>query len=319
MRKIILLITKCFFLVLLVGMIYYVYMKATETIILDKTQPEYIASKSFIYICDHYTENPISDSNKLPRTYPTKDGELIYIHNTALQNFVFYYLPKIKYKFVLLSGDCDKTIPDEEMRSSNIIVNHPLLITWYAQNTTVINDKLKQLPIGLDYHTLVNKSMGWGKQQSIIEQEIEVNRIRNKSLTITKQNKCYANYHLNMAFAKYGYDRYDAKNQVPNELVYYELKKVPRIESWNNMIQYKYVISPLGNGLDCHRTWEAIILGCIPIVKTSVLDPLYEGLPVLIVNKWTDVTKELLDNYKPNYNNIEKIKIQYWIDKFRRI
>jgi len=173
------------------------------------------------------------------------------------------------------------------------------------------------LPIGLDYHTLVNKSTSWGKQKSVIEQEIIVNNIRNKSLTITKQNKCYANYHLNMAFSKYGYDRYDAKNQVPDTLVYYEPKKVSRIESWNKMIQYKYVISPLGNGLDCHRTWEAIILGCIPIVKTSVLDSLYDGLPVLIVNNWSDITQKLLDNYKPNYNNIEKIKFQYWIDKFK--
>jgi hypothetical protein len=285
--------------------------------IMDKNQPIFIASKSFIYMCDHYTPYPMSESWEIPDTYPTKDGELIYIHNTAIEQFVNWYLPNIKYKFILLYGDTDKTIPDDDPKISNIIVNHPLLIVWYSQNCTQITDKLKQLPIGLDYHTLVNGSMSWGKQQTIADQENDIIQLANKN--IPKINKCYANFHLNMTFARYGYDRYDAKREIPENLVFYEPQKVLRYTSWKNMLNYKYVISPLGNGLDCHRTWEAIVLGCIPIVKTSVLDPLYEGLPVLIVNNWSDVTKELLDNYKPNYNNIEKIKMQYWIDKFRQI
>ena len=33
-------------------------------------------------------------------------------------------------------------------------------------------------------------------------------------------------------------------------------------------------------------------LGCIAIVKTSVLDPLYEDLPVWIVQDWKEVTRD---------------------------
>jgi hypothetical protein len=116
--------------------------------------------------------------------------------------------------------------------------------------------------------------------------------------------------------AKYGYDRRDAYANINRELTYYEPNKVLRLESWKNMIKYKYVISPLGNGLDCHRTWEAIILGCIPIVKKSGLDPMYDGLPVLIVNDWKDITQDLLDNYKPDNSNIKKIYMDYWINLF---
>ena len=159
--------------------------------------------------------------------------------------------------------------------------------------------------------------MSWGKQQTILEQENDILTLL--KMNQPKINKCYANYHLNMAFARYGYDRYDAQSQVPKDLVYYEPLKTTRIKSWTKMINYKYVISPLGNGLDCHRTWEAIILGCIPIVKTSVLDPLYIGLPVLIVKDWSDINQELLDTYIPDYKNINKIKIKYWIDKLKYI
>ena len=55
-----------------------------------------------------------------------------------------------------------------------------------------------------------------------------------------------------------------------------------------------FCLSPHGNGLDCHRTWEAIALGCIPVVKTSPLDRLFSGLPVLIVNSWSDLNESLL-------------------------
>jgi hypothetical protein len=292
-----------------------IYKKIFELFIMDKTQPIYIASKSFIYLCDHYTSNPLSESINIPDTYPIKDGDKIYIHNTALGNFVNKYLPNIKYKFILLSGDTDKTIPDDEQNNSNVILNHPLLIKWYSQNCTKITDKLKQLPIGLDYHTLANMSMSWGKQQSLIEQENDISMLLN--MNVPKINKCYANYHLtNLDNLRYGYDRKDANIQVPKNLVYYEPTKVQRIDSWKKMINYKYVISPHGNGLDCHRTWEAIILGCIPIVKTSKLDLLYDGLPVLIVQNWSDITQELLDTFIPKYTNIERIKMEYWINIF---
>ena len=80
-------------------------------------------------------------------------------------------------------------------------------------------------------------------------------------------------------------------------------------------------VSPHGNGLDCFRTWEAIYLGCIPIVKTSMIDDLYDNLPVLIVKDWSDITRELLEEtliwYKENVSLFcfEKLKLSYWIEK----
>ena len=293
-------------------------------ILIDKYYPreqyeyipeKYISSYNYIYSCDHHIDNPSSDSIDIPLTYPTSNGESIYLNTTAIPNFVINYLPNIKYKFVLVSGDTDATIPDDYKNETNIILNHPLLIIWYAQNSLLVTDKLKQLPIGLDLHTLRYNTMWWGPSQSVEDQIKDINYLQN--LNIEKKNKCYSNFHFLMD-TKYGYDRIDAKNNIPKELVYYEPKKIPRIESWKNMIQFKYVISPLGNGLDCHRTWEAIILGCIPIVKKSGLDPMYEGLPVLIVNEWSYITQELLDDFKPNYSNIKKIYLQYWIDLFNK-
>ena len=54
----------------------------------------------------------------------------------------------------------------------------------------------------------------------------------------------------------------------------------------------RFVVSPPGNGLDSHSTWEALLVGCIPIVASSALDPVYEDLPVWKVNDWRDVTDD---------------------------
>jgi hypothetical protein len=270
---------------------------------------EYISSYNFIYACDHHLEFPTSESTELPLTYPKSNGETIYINTTAIPNFIKNYLPYIKYKFVLLSGDTDKTIPNDYQNETQIILNNPLLIKWYAQNSVLITDKLCQLPIGLDLHTLTKIAL-WGDMKSVSEQINDLEMI--KSIQVNKQNKCYGNFHFSFANIKYGYDRKDAYNKIPKELMYYEPQKVPRIDSWTKMIEYKYVISPLGNGLDCHRTWEAIILGCIPIVKKSELDSMYEGLPVLIVNDWSDINQDMLNNFKPDTSKIEKIYMTYW-------
>jgi hypothetical protein len=68
---------------------------------------------------------------------------------------------------------------------------------------------------------------------------------------------------------------------------------------------HPFVASPPGNGLQAHRTWEALIGGSIPIVLRSggvpgrplphhAMDQLYAGLPVLLVGDWSELSQELL-------------------------
>ena len=88
---------------------------------------------------------------------------------------------------------------------------------------------------------------------------------------------------------------------------------------------FAFVLSPHGNGLDCHRTWEAIALGCIPVVKTSPLDRLFSGLPVLIVNSWSDLNESLLSETVDRFQDTivpselpEKLKLDYWTSRISR-
>ena len=59
---------------------------------------------------------------------------------------------------------------------------------------------------------------------------------------------------------------------------------------------YKFVISPEGNGIDCHRHYEALMFGCIPIVeKNDHIAEKYAGCPILWTTDYSVITVEYLE------------------------
>lgn len=48
-----------------------------------------------------------------------------------------------------------------------------------------------------------------------------------------------------------------------------------------------FCISPRGNGVDCHRTWEALYLRTIPIVTRSILTDQHPDLPMIVLDDWS--------------------------------
>jgi hypothetical protein len=98
---------------------------------------------------------------------------------------------------------------------------------------------------------------------------------------------------------------------------------------------YKFVISPEGNGIDCHRHYEALLAGCIPIVEENPLTrDKYAGCPILFTKdyseirptylekKWTEMLDQIWD-FSPlllsSYSLEQQEQIQacsaYWIGR----
>ena len=271
-----------------------------------------VCSTNFPKLCNHRVSNMYSESMEVPTTYPKKAGETVFCHPTALANFVSSYLPNVKFPFVLVSGDSDMTVPVDCRDSANIVLGHPLLIRWFAQNCVEPSEKLVQLPIGMDFHTMEAGPSAWGPKQSRESQESDILKLCD---TPNRVSKCYGNFQFALT-TRYAADRKLAMAQIPKQLIFYEPVKCSRIKSWTNMVKHKYVVSPHGNGLDCHRAWEALALGCIPIVKSSPLDPMFSDLPVLIVKEWSDITQELLDTFVPASTNTQKLQLSYWKNLF---
>ena len=59
-----------------------------------------------------------------------------------------------------------------------------------------------------------------------------------------------------------------------------------------------FVLSPPGNGPDCHRTWEALYLGATPIVKSTHWPFKNIDLPVVTVDSWDRLGEVLISDTK---------------------
>lgn len=63
-----------------------------------------------------------------------------------------------------------------------------------------------------------------------------------------------------------------------------------------NLPNYKFIISPEGNGIDCHRHYEALLAGCIPILEENPLtQQKYANLPVLWTKDYSEITPSYLE------------------------
>ena len=281
-----------------------------------------LSSRGILKSCDIHSSSPISSIRELIDYEFSKlyDGCTLYICSSAIPQFS-NMLFDINCNFILVSGDCDECCPNDLFTPEEDFVKfieNPKIIHWYSQNCILKHKKLTQLPIGLDYHTMSQSNHSWGNRASSLDQEIMINNIKNVAKPFWERIiKCYSNFHFSMR-TRYAYDRIDAYDNIDKKIVYYEPTHVIREKSWQTQSMHAFVLSPHGNGLDCHRTWEALCLGCIPIVKTSPLDSMYNGLPVLIVNDWKDITNELLqktvDEYKHGEFMYEKLTLRYWMD-----
>jgi hypothetical protein len=72
-----------------------------------------------------------------------------------------------------------------------------------------------------------------------------------------------------------------------------------------------FVLSPPGNGADCHRTWEAIYLGAIPIVLKKYWPFSHLNLPVLAVEEWSEIP-ELIGAFNDcDQSSIEELMSEF--------
>ena len=300
-----------------------------------------LSSRGILKSCCMHSRNPTSDLTK-EITYAVDKKNIslrktpsVYVNTAALEFFCRTILPKIKAPIVLVTGDSDNSLPNRSMNLDFIarLLSHPKIKRWYCQNLCCRVQNLHALPIGLDYHTLSTRDAFGQNMKQPIDQETslkDISRLRRPFWE--RQVKCYTNFAYSMRHSsgepiEYADIRKAALSYVNSDLYDIEKKSASREECWRNQLDYAFVISPPGNGLDCHRTWEALNLGCIPIIlrpnfsgahEQWQLD-VYDELPVLVVGLWEDITQTLLDDtvrrFESTRFNYDKLSLKYWLDK----
>ena len=279
-----------------------------------------LSSKSLIFFANKFSKD-LRSSSKFFISGETKKFQLnyfdiIYVSSDALEDFVSQ-IKKQKKKFILITGDSDRSVTKNLNAYKTILKNNNLLC-WYSQNCLHPNKKIKQIPIGLDYISQFHNSHSFGlniQSDSLLPLNYE-----KKILKIIKKAPKF-NLRQNLIFCNYQFSlnnksRLECFNQVDKNLCYYLDKRTPYLENFKKQSRFKFVLAPSGEGVDTHRVWEAILLGNIPIVKTSPLNKLYKNFPVLIIKSWKDLKYEKLIYIAKRFNNksynYEKLLTNYW-------
>ena len=84
------------------------------------------------------------------------------------------------------------------------------------------------------------------------------------------------------------------------------------------LIKARYVISPPGSQIDCHRHWEALVFGAVPVVHASpITRALLDGLPACFVPAWDALTSGVLKRCDARLAKVEsfdwdRLKVDYW-------
>lgn len=301
---------------------------------------EYISSRGFMGLCDvrpfidranvheydkrGYLESACSVCGVLSNV--VDKAVLVYVCSDVLGWFVDEIIPRIRCPFVIVSGDSDALVPREVMTDVQVqkVVECGLCRAWYAQNWVGVGadtQKVMALPIGMDYHTLSGCAGEWGAKQTPGEQEAAFKKVaETASEWRARQCAVYCNVQFRL-------DRWGDRERAIREVLYsvgadqiiFASGKMAREAAWREMAKYRYILSPFGNGYDCHRTWEALLLGCVPIVcchGEREYKKVWDGLPVLCVDKWSDVTPTVLANFDCNLDEVpRKLGIKWWRDR----
>lgn len=213
-----------------------------------------------------------------------KDDEILrifvkidYVHN--------FFTQKQDRPYILFTHNGDLPVNEGYLK----YLDDVNLIKWYGQNIMTNHPKLSSIPIGVAneiwphgdeciFNEIISEN---NNKERLLYMNFDVNTNRNeRNYCLEQLNKKGLSMHCNLPFKEY-------------------LREVSK--------SY-FVVSPNGNGVDCHKTWEALYLGAIPIVTKSINIDFYKNLPILIINDWesfdmTIITKELYEKIWGDFNN----------------
>ena len=256
------------------------------------TSYPYISGDTYRAFCNHSFDEmglPISVDN-------IKRGDTIFVSPPFLDYFFTEIHPHIKEPYIIVSHNADDPVPG----SCASYLDDEKLYAWFSINIDRSHPKLHAIPIGI-----VNQCWKPGN--------IHVFDAQRKRLP-AKDKWLYCNFSCLT---------YRPRGQIrclfwKKPFAYFAERKDFKHYLFD-IARSKFVLSPRGAGLDCYRTWEALLLGSIPIVSNTTINELFKGLPVIIVDDWSTVTEEFLEQKWQEMSNKEyqwhRLFADYWLTK----
>ena len=206
-------------------------------------------------------------------------------------------------QFILITHNSDDPITETYIPEN--------LLRWFGTNVEFKHPKITPIPIGLE-------NEHWHPQKRSI-----LKIYKNKIASSNNERKIKAFSQFNQA--TFPIERSQILRNINSGLIYSDYFRGINGQDFylycNNLIQYAFCICPRGNGVDTHRIWESLYLGCIPIVKRHHTHTFEEDLPILFIDNWTDITQDFLQEKINTIDyslfNSPLLTMTYWEEKIK--
>lgn len=209
--------------------------------------------------------------------------------------------------FILVTHQSDITIDDRHRD----IAEMSTLIHWFAQNCFLEHEKVSPLPIGLEDRWRHNNGAIHDYKKNFPENLPTIPRIAHAFTLGTNPQK-----------------RLQCLSALIKSHLSKELPQPLNASLYRKVLKnYLFVASPPGNGPDCHRTWEAMYLGVVPIVEDNYMHRVFRdmGAPLYIVNDWDELAgwdeQHALAVYSAvrSSANLSILELPFWMELIERV
>jgi len=227
----------------------------------------------------------------------TDDGQVVFIKTDLVPYFFDVVMPQINYKVVILTHNSALGIDQRYVH----FLNNKKVISWYAQNANFEHPKLSSIPLGI-------ANLRWPHG--------DISKIdKVKQMKLEKQHLVYMNFDLKTNIG----ERTKVFNMFNKQKFVLKGDKKPFVEYLQDLATCKYTLSPPGAGIDCHRIWESIAVGTIPIVQNCHNISFHTKMPILIIDDWAQLTEDFLkDKYYflcSELYSSSGLYLDHWINK----
>ena len=213
-------------------------------------------------------------------------------------DFLEYFFEELApdAEFVLFSHNSDRPI-DARFRRH---LRRRNLVAWFAANAALVHPKLVACPLGI-----ANPEWPHGDTtaiEAVQRADVAKERLFDVSFTVNtnraERERCLAETGLEL--------------EAPRSFAEY----------LDRLAASQFCISPRGNGIDTHRTWEALYVRTIPVVTRSVLTDHHPDLPLVVLDNWSefrsiDFGPELYERTWDDWNP-DKLRLDRYLERVSR-
>jgi hypothetical protein len=265
------------------------------------TYDDLITGEKFVGICDavwfHYQHTAFNPTVGMSRFFYADT----YRAEELFERLAAFDAPEV----VAVTHNADR-----EVDASMMDCLPANVVAWFSQNVCHVHPKLHPLPIGLENERWFPELR---KKQKILDY---------RAAPVTPTRLLYMNHAIATN---------PAARQPPYDL-FRRAHWCTAVRGRNghdfdgylrHIADHFYVLSPEGNGIDCHRTWEALYMNRVPILIRNANTAIYEDLPVLLVDRWSEINerclREKMGQFLEGRYDFEKLRFSFWRQRIRSL